>query len=665
MESVDVTALRAILDAQPEHIVRYRIADRRILFTNQAYAEMFQSVPEQLEGRSILGLFRAHAHAEVVRWIEGFTPVNAVRLHDSLVDRPDSEPTWYRWTDTAVFDDDGVAIEIQAVGRELTATEDLSANVQESELRFRLAFDHAAIGMALLDESGVVTRTNSALLALIRRPETDVIGAKATAFLTELPISTEGSTTIETSVRCGATTARWCWVTTTATDGADQLLQVVDIHDRKTAQDRLAEMAGSDSVTGLVNRRGLQDRLDDALKHAARQGSKVAVAFCDLDGFKLINDSLGHAAGDDLLNSVATRLVTTVRPEDTAARFGGDEFVLVLTDLSRTDDALAVTQRVLDALAKPHVINGAELTVGVSIGVSITDGDQTSDELLRAADAAMYRAKGSGLGQIQVSDRSLEVSLDAQTDLRADLEVAVRDDQMRLHYQPIVDAQGRAVAAEALLRWDRLGVGPVSPADFLPMLERSSLIATLGQRQLARACEEITALSTIVGRPLDLWFNVCLRQVVAPGFFAAMEDALSAAGIRPSRLCLELTEWSDLPDRSAALKVLGRLADRGVRVALDDFGTGYASMELLRDGPLTGLKIDRGFTAALADGAPRRERGLVKALIDMANALDLEIVVEGVETQTQFTRAVELGVPLLQGWHIGKARPPAQWSATI
>ncbi|MEE8600629.1 putative bifunctional diguanylate cyclase/phosphodiesterase [Euzebya tangerina] len=654
--------LREILDRQPELIVRYDVTTGRIRFSNKTYATAFRSTPSALEGTDIMDLFAPHERDEVRAWWSGFTPDEPVRAHDTLVETVLGEPRWHRWTDTAIFDDEGRLLEIQAVGRDLTDANQLSDEVHRSEARFRLAFDHAPIGMALVDSTNHIRRTNDAFRKLLGCQAERIIGRDAGDFISDLSKLTTTDTPIETVLRSPSGFKRWCWVSVAHSAEGDRLLQIVDVHDRKTAQDRLAELVGSDPVTGLINRRGLRARLSRAVTKAHEERQLVGVAFLDLDGFKLINDSLGHGVGDDLLRSVADRIRDTVRPEDTAARFGGDEFIVVLTGLRTRQDAVDAANRLRQALASPHRVRGGELTVGASIGLAVAENPrQSPKDLLRAADAAMYQAKAAGTGEIVLSDHRMAATLDAQIDLRGDLEAAAHDDTMRLHYQPLVDAAGDIVAAEALLRWERPGVGPVAPNVFLPMLERSGLMASVGQQQLRRGCREIVELSTRVGRPLDLWFNVGLREVVAPNFAANVRAALDAADMSAERLCLELTEWSDLRDRSHALTVLAELRELGVRIALDDFGTGYASMDLLRDGPLACLKIDRGFTAALADDGPCRERALVAAMIEMARALDMQVVAEGVETESQLRRCLEMGVGLLQGWHLGRPVAPADW----
>jgi diguanylate cyclase (GGDEF)-like protein/PAS domain S-box-containing protein len=426
-----------------------------------------------------------------------------------------------------------------------------------------------------------------------------------------------------------------------------------DVTEARRAEQELRHMALHDSLTGLPNRNLLHDRLVVALGQARREGQSVGVLFLDLDRFKLINDSLGHASGDDVLREVAGRLRGLVRPGDTVARFGGDEFVLCCQDIGGERGAIRIAERIEAELARPMRLS-EELFVHASVGIAIADGGATADDLIRGADTAMYRAKRSGDGHALVDESD---QTRAMGRLRAEAEVrrALPRGELELQYLPIVDlSSGRPVSVEALLRWNHPERGRLAPGEFIPLAEETGAIVDMGLWALEEACRAGHRLREPAGMAeLRLNVNVSARQLAQPGFVEAVGAVLGRTTTDPRRLCLELTETTLIEDLPANAEVLGGLKRIGVSVAMDDFGTGYSSLGYLRRLPVDQLKLDRSFVTEIddaADGAP-----ILRAAVAMAQALDVDLVAEGVEQPSQTAALAGLGYRLGQGFHF--ARP--------
>ena len=444
-----------------------------------------------------------------------------------------------------------------------------------------------------------------------------------------------------------------------------------DITERKEAEARIARLAYTDGLTGLPNRTAFLERADREIGRAARHGGKVAVLFMDLDGFKGINDTLGHAAGDRVLRAAADRLQTGLRPSDVVscplglegedaetasselARLGGDEFTALLVDINDAGDALMVAQRICALMRRPYRLDDREVTLSASVGIAVyPDDGLDATTLLQHADTAMYHAKTSGRDNAQVYQASLTDKLVQRMDLEASLRLALPRHELHLEYQPQIDPHtGRIVAVEALLRWTHPQRGAVPPLEFIPLAEANGLIDEIGEWVIGQACRD-AARWNAGGAEIGLAVNLSPRQLDAPDFARRVALVLAQTGLEPALLELELTEGALLEHSEHTRTTLAALRKLGIRVALDDFGTGYSSLAYLTRLPIDHIKIDRGFVAGLDETS--RRMAIVRAVLAMAQTLNLRVTAEGVETAAQAALLRDLGCHGLQGWHYGR-----------
>jgi diguanylate cyclase (GGDEF)-like protein/PAS domain S-box-containing protein len=433
-----------------------------------------------------------------------------------------------------------------------------------------------------------------------------------------------------------------------------------DITDRKRAEAAIAHQATHDALTGLPNRVLLEDRLQQAIARSHRHGSSVAVLFIDLDRLKAVNDTRGHAVGDQLLAAVARRLESVVRPVDSLARLGGDEFVIVSEGLPVPEGPQRVVERIMRAMRDPVDLDGVALPVTVSIGVAAVGPDGDASTLLRDADAAMYQAKELGRNQYVLFDETLRARTQERLATEGALREALRRSEIVVHYQPVIElTAGRVVGVEALVRWPHDSLGWLLPADFISIAEDTGLIVELGAQVLRQACSEVARWASEHPElgPLSLAVNLSARQLIRPALIEVVRAALVESQLPPERLCLELTESVLLEDAQSSARALGELKDLGVRIGVDDFGTGYSSLTYLQRFPVDTLKVDRSFVEGLGDaGAVRGDRAIVAGVVDLAHAFGLTTVAEGVETSAQLAVLRELGCEQAQGYY---------WSAAL
>jgi diguanylate cyclase (GGDEF)-like protein len=418
----------------------------------------------------------------------------------------------------------------------------------------------------------------------------------------------------------------------------------------KALAERLVHQAHHDPLTGLANRVLFRDRVDRAVLRAAR-GERVAVLFLDLDHFKAVNDSLGHAEGDRLLESVARRLLQATRGCDTVARLGGDEFAILLEGMAREMDAPVVIERLKAALRRPVILQGREVIIGASIGVAYVEAGEGVDDVLRNADLAMYHAKAAGRGGHEVFEPRMHAAALERLELEADMRRALEHGQFQILYQPIVDVEsGHLTGVEALMRWQHPTRGTLAPLTFIPIAEETGLIVPIGRWALGEACRQGREWQRCApdGRVPTLSVNISGRQLLEPSFVGDVAAVLAESGLTPSLLTLEITESVLMQDTEATIVTLHELKALGVCLAIDDFGTGYSSLSYLQRFPVDTLKIDKAFIDDVARGGSNAV--LARTIVTLADLLKLSTVAEGVEHPDQLAHLLSLGCSSAQGY---------------
>jgi len=433
----------------------------------------------------------------------------------------------------------------------------------------------------------------------------------------------------------------------------------------EAANRQLRHLASHDSLTGLPNRLLLDDRVAQAIAQANRQGHEFALLVVDLDRFKLINDSLGHRAGDDLLREVAQRLKGAVRAVDTTARLGGDEFVILVDGPATHAEAMGIGERAIEAMRPALRLLGIDVHISPSIGIAFYPRDGvTVDALLARADAAMYSAKEHGRNNVQCYAEGMSTATQDRVRLESELHEALRNGQFELHYQPKVDTStGRVNSAEALIRWRHPRRGLISPKDFIAVAEECGLLDTIGEWVLRQACREAKSWQQEGLRPMRVAVNLAPSQFRLTNLVDQIRHALEAAQLDPQYLEVELTESAVMSDAEESIVILESISRMGVLVSVDDFGTGYSSMSYLRRFPIDKLKIDRCFVEEMT----RRpeDASIVRAIISLAHSLHLKVIAEGVETPEQLALLTELGCDQYQGFYFSSAVLPARFAELV
>ena len=567
--------------------------------------------------------------------------------------------------------------QIAAAEREARDTARHFGELQNSDNRFHSAFTHAAIGMVLVSTDRHILQANQALCGLLEKSEVELIGTELTEIVhpedvnvlrTNLATLLDGmGTGFTVELRCRHSQGLAVWVlldgsffNTGEAEARCLIIQVQDVTARRSAESRLQHIARHDDLTNIPNRSHFLEQLARAIATRKQQPQhRFAVLFLDFDRFKVINDSLGHGAGDELLVTLARRIQSLLRGPDVVARLGGDEFAILVENLHSDQDVIDLAERLQRALRQPIRLGTAEVSTSVSIGITTSafsyDGPE---DVMRDADIAMYRAKAQGKARYALFDSALHAEVSSQMWLEGELRRAIDEEQLELAYQPILDLRTRRVVGlEALCRWSHPARGAIAPDLFIRVAEETGLIVPLGNWVLDKACRQLRVWQrTVPGfAGITLNVNVSGVQLTQPGFAIHAQRVITESGICPADVTLEVTESVLMEKLSGALPNLLSLRDAGVQISIDDFGTGYSSLSALQDLPIGEIKVDRSFLRRMSGGGNGEE--VVRAIVALGAALGKRVIAEGIETEAQLDTLVELDCAKGQGFLLAHPMP--------
>jgi diguanylate cyclase (GGDEF)-like protein/PAS domain S-box-containing protein len=574
---------------------------------------------------------------------------------------------------------DGTITAVSVVARDVSALLDAEQRLEASEIKLAALVEHASDIMCVIDKDGRVRYASPAFLPVLGYSPSDIEGTAILNLVhiddaliareTVREVLDSAGLVKSLDVRVQHADGTWRHLEVVATNLVDNtavngvVLNARDVTDRVHVAARLRERAFHDELTGLPNRALMLERLRDSLHRAAGRRRLVGVLFLDLDRFKIVNDSLGHAAGDDLLREVARRIRETVRPDDTVARLGGDEFVVIINDMVRRTDASLAARRLRRAISEPIRLGRDTAVVTTSVGITVAEGPEAPEDLLRDSDTALYRAKERGRDRAHVFDDRLRDRAVRRLSVEQQLRRALETGGFEVHYQPVVRVFDRHVlGGEALLRLPTPD-GLVYPGQFIEIAEDAGLMTQLGATVFAMVCRDIASWTEPSAAALSIGVNVSARQLSDTGFAQFILDELATTGLATSRIYLELTEGSLVDNRPQTGRTLRHLHDAGIGLAIDDFGTGFSSLAYLKRFPIDVLKIDRTFTDGL--GLDENDTAIVRATIALAHSLGIRVVAEGVETEAQLQLLHELGCDTVQGYLMGPPVPSSEFIESL
>lgn len=648
-----------------------------MLFVSEGCRRLTGYEPEDLIGNrrvSYEALTHAEDRVQVRREImAALVAGNRYRIEYRIVCR-DGTHKWVLERGVGVHDESGQQV-VECFIEDITEQVAAQHRLAEAEARYRGLFEKSVIGIFQTTADGHYLAANTALARMYGYDSVDSLVADLQDIDRRLYVVPRRREEFKRLIRANGYVSDfesevhrrdgstlWIAETAHAVHGADgELLYyqgtVEDISDRKRHREQLEHQANHDPLTGLPNRNLLRDRLEQACAHVEREGGEVAVAFVDLDNFKVINDSLGHAIGDELLMVTAARLKTCLRAVDTVARYGGDEFVLILHHLGEAAQLHRVLERVLHEIARPVHLGGHELLVTCSIGVAMHGAEEGVDLLLQNADTAMYAAKAAGRSTFAFYTPALNSAAVERLRLEAALRHALERNEIEVHFQPKVDEDGRPGSLEALARWTSAEFGSVSPVTFIPIAEDTGLIEPITDFVLRNACRQLVQWSAAGFAPLAIAVNLSPRLFRSGDLVRNVAAVLHEFGLPAACLELEITEGTLMGEGVDAVEQLRALKALGVRLAVDDFGTGYSSLAYLAHFPLDILKIDKSFVSSAAPGSD--EAILARAIVSLGRELGLTVVAEGVETREQWQFLADAGCHEFQGYLFSRPLPAA------
>jgi diguanylate cyclase (GGDEF)-like protein/PAS domain S-box-containing protein len=640
-----VTLLESTLESTADGILV--IGDSgHVLTHNQRFADMWRIPADLLETKDDRGLI-GHVLDQLV------DPEHFLRTVESLYAQPEAESfELLEFKDGRRFERYSIGKTVEGIAnirvwsfRDVTSRFAAEAALRDSELRYRLLFEQNAAGVCVSTVSGAIVDCNLTFASMLGYSRSELLGLEAGQLYARpsqrtdlLSVLSDSPTLNSVELELRKKDGQAIWGLINLTMAADRIhTTVVDISDRKRAEEQIEFHAYHDVLTHLPNRKLFADRLTQSISRARRSSRPLAVMFVDLDHFKSINDTLGHEAGDELLQEMAIRLRANVRDDDTVARLGGDEFTIILAELRLPEDAVNVAEKIIKAVEQPLTIAGTSVEVSASIGIALFPEDGSDAEaLLRNADSAMYRAKEAGRNTYQLCTDDMKRRAVERLSLETRLRRAIAEGQLVLHYQPQVSlTSGAVIGVEALVRWNDPERGLVHPSAFIPMAEESRLILPLGEWVLLTACSQMRAwLDAGIELPL-MSVNLSLRQFQQYDIVQSVRRVLAETGLDAAALELEITETAAMQNAETTVEVLQALRELGVSIAIDDFGTGYSSLNYLKRFPITAVKIDRAFIRDLATS--EGDAAIVSAVVGIARALKLRVIAEGVETEEQLS----------------------------